>query len=179
MLPPKIVKDNFYAGYGSCSLKEVREQALWKGLKSSKLVRQSRFTFTDGHMRWLWTIRVDERANGKGRVEVTKIGPRRKHSWTPMEVKRHWHRNLSRETMARFNELTAEAGIWKFENGTWDDRESLYHHCMMLGMEQVTAEGFRYSHVNIGCNRPLKLKAPIEQIFDMAELDWDKIANRS
>ena len=176
MLPPDVAEDNFYAGFGSCALKEAKEQPLWKGLKSEKLVRQSRFTFVDGHVRWIWTIRIDERTNGKGRVEVTRIAQRKK-SLSRREVKRHWHRNISREKMAKFNALTTEAGIWKFENGTWDDQEQLYLHCITLDMEQVSAEGFRYSGVNISCNRPRKLKAPIEHVLAMAELDWDDIYN--
>ena len=149
---------------------------MWKGLKSDKLTRQSRFTFTDGHYRWLWTIRIDERANGKGRVEVTRIG-RRQKSWESMEVKRHWHRNISREKMAKFNALSSEAGIFRFENGTWDDQDEVFLHCITLAMEQISDEGFRYSNVNISCNRPKKLKATIEHVLDLSELDWDDIGN--
>ena len=180
MLPPQILQDNIYAGYGICPLKEAKEQALWKGLKNDRLVQQSRFTFTDGHYRWLWTIRIDERTNGKGRVEVTRIA-REGKSWRRMEVKRHWHRNISREKMSKFNNLAEESGLWRFENGTWDRSEDgedeLYLHCTTLAMERVNAEGFRYSNVNISCNRPRKLKAVLEHVLDLSELDWDKVYN--
>ena len=176
MLPPETVRDNFYAEFGACPLKQAKEQALWKGLKSDKLTRQSRFTFTDGHYRWLWTIRIDERANGKGRAEVTRIG-RKRNTWEGMEVKRHWHRNISRDKMAKFNALSSEAGIFRFENGTWDDQDEVFLHCITLAMEQISDEGFRYSNVNISCNRPEKLKATIEHVLDLSELDWDDIGN--
>ncbi|MEO9490847.1 MAG: hypothetical protein ABJG26_04415, partial [Marinomonas sp.] len=74
MLPPKTAELDPFAGFGVCGLKDARLQPLWKGLKSDKLQQQSRFTFVDGHGRWLWTIRIDERVNGKGRAEVTRIG---------------------------------------------------------------------------------------------------------
>lgn len=182
MLPPTTVETNYYAGFESCALKQVREQALWKGLKSDNLVQQSRFTFTDGHLRWIWTIRIDERVSGTGRIEVTRIG-RANSSRFRMEVKRHWHRGISKTKMAEFNRLASEAGIWKFENGTWDQGEEgedvLYLHCITLGMENVKPEGFRYSHVNIGCNRPAKLKATLEHVLNLSNLDWDTVYNRS
>lgn len=181
MLPPKFVEENHSAQYGMCVLHKVREQALWKGLRSDRLVRQSRFTFVDGHLRWVWTIRIDERANGKGRVEVTRIGrpanlPRNRPH-TASEINRHWHRDVSREKMAQFNALADAADIWKFENGNWDNDEKIYIHCTTLAMERVTLEGFRFSNVNISCNRPRKLVPPIEHVLEMAELDWDDVRN--
>ncbi|MEO9633218.1 MAG: hypothetical protein ABJF89_04370 [Parasphingorhabdus sp.] len=180
MLPSKIVEDNFYAGYGLCTLKQVREQPLWKGLKSDGLVQQSRFTFADGHLRWLWTIRIDERKSGAGRVEITRIG-RANGSFQRVEKKRHWHRRISKTDMTQFNQLTREADLWKFENGTWDhdeEEDAIYLHCATLDMENMSSKGFRYSNVNIGCNRPVKLQAALDHVLEISNLDWETIYDR-
>lgn len=177
MLPPEIVRDNLNAGFGSCGLEQVREQPLWKGLRSEKLVHQSRFTIAQGHLRWIWTFRIDERQNGTGRVEVTRIG--RSHgSPYRMEKERHWHRAINKKDMALFNRLTKEAGLWKFENSTWDDGDELCLHCDSLEMESVKPDGFRFSHATLGNNYSAKLRATLEHVLDISNLDWDSIYSR-
>ena len=166
---PAEVHDLTYAGWSDCFLRGVGEQPLWKGPIKRGTRQQIRFIFTDGHFRYVRVINFTELADGTGRIErktILRAGSR-------YNVEDTRRRKVSAAEVERLNDLAATSDAWKFQTGSWDGEE-VYLHCQTLDMERADPAGYRFSSVNISCNRPRKLEPLLEFITSLAGLKPDK-----
>ncbi len=166
---PADVHELTYAGWSDCFLRGVGEKPLWKGMTEPRFRQQVRFTFTDGHFRYVRVINFVELADGTGRIERKTIIPAGGRSY---EVEDRRRRKVSIADVRRLNDLAAASDAWKFQTGTWDssDGEEIYLHCQTLDMERVDPTGYRFSSVSISCNRPRKLEQLVEFVTSLAGL---------
>lgn len=157
----------FYGGWSGCDLKKLRQPALWQGLPKDT-AQVTRLTFTDGHVFFWRTVTITRQADGLGVLTVrgtsrpTSIRP-------PMPAVVRRTIKLNSDDLARIDKLAEEAGVFKFERGSWDGEE-MYMHCQALDMERVNAAGYRVSVVNIGCNQPDKLMPFVREVVRLAKM---------
>jgi hypothetical protein len=52
----------------------------------------------------------------------------------------------------------------------------MYLHCEILEMERADTSGYRYSSVNISCNRPRKLEPLLDFVTGLVGLKMDRAA---
>lgn len=165
--PEGIQARTLYTGWSDCTLKRVGEAPLWHGI-APDLKQVMRFTFADGHAMFTRVVRIEERADGTGRMTV--LGTMRRTSvHQPIRMMHSRRIKLDTARMARINQLTEATGTFAFEEGSWDGQE-IYMHCQVLDMERANAAGYRISTVNIGCNHPAKLMPLIDEIVLLANL---------
>jgi hypothetical protein len=167
MYPPEVYR-NLYAAMGDCRLRRVGERPLWKGLQRGYR-QQIRFTFNDGHSLYTKVIDFAERADGRGVIEIKTIAPDG-HRLLAVEDQRR--AGVSAADVRRLNALAAAAGVWQFSSGSWDG-EALYMHCETLDMERIDRDGYRFSNVNITCNRPNRLMPFVDLVAGLAGLKPD------
>lgn len=166
--PSEVI--NQLGGLSGCNMKKAGERPLWRGFPPS-ITQITRFVFTDGHSRYWIAVTVTENANGTAHMRVSGTKPRM--NYRSVSTRRPTRRvRLSGDEVARINELGAQAGAWTFETGTWDG-DDLYIHCQFLEMERATADMYRYSSVNISCNRPEKLMPLVNEVARLADLKAD------
>ncbi|QAY75613.1 hypothetical protein [Sphingosinicella sp. BN140058] len=167
---PAEVQDLPYAGWSDCFLRGAGEKPLWKGMIGNRARQQVRFTFTDGHLRYVRVIDFIELADGTGRIERKTILPAGDRTY---KVEKKRARTVSLADVRRLNDLAATSDVWKFETGTWDGEE-IFLHCQTLDMERTEPAGYRFSSVSISCNRPRKLEPLIEFVTSLAGLKPDR-----
>jgi hypothetical protein len=167
MLPERVVNANAYSGWSACKLRDAGEKPLWKGLpENSKQV--TRFVFTQGHGMFFRVVTITE--NLDGTAELTVFGSAGRSDARKQErpnPKRREH--LPSAEVARLNQLGNDSGVWDFEIGSWDGDE-LYMHCQVLEMERINAQDYRFSSVNIGCNKPAKLMPLVNEIVRLGKM---------
>ena len=147
-----------YNGASDCILHTVGERPLWHGIAEKSVRQKIRFTFTDGHGRYLRTLDLTEHADGSGDDDGRWV------------ISSQHSRLLSAEQVLRIDALSQAAGVWDFPVGSWDGRGSIYLHCEMLEMERATPDDYRFSSINISCNHPAKLMPLVDYITDLARL---------
>jgi len=164
IFPPDI---SIYSGWSGCALKRLNQPALWQGLPKDA-VQVTRLTFTDGHVYFFRSVTITRHADGKGVLTVlgtSRPGPAR--PTMPPVVNRKV--KLNADDLIRLDQLADQAGVFDFERGSWDGEE-LYMHCQTLDIERVTAQGYRVSVVNIGCNQPAKLMPFVREVVRLAKM---------
>jgi hypothetical protein len=168
---PADVYELTYSAWADCRLRDVGEKPLWSGVTSPRYRQQARFTFNDGHMRYTKVINFVELANGTGLIELKTIVP----YGGQLDVRDRRRLKVSAQNVLRFNELARASDAWKFETGSWDGAE-MYLHCEILEMERADTSGYRYSSVNISCNRPRKLEPLLDFVTGLVGLKMDRAA---
>lgn len=167
---PPSVEETSGGALSDCHLAAFGEMPLWKGLPNGA-TQVMRFAFTDGHGLFFRAVTIVERNDGT--AELVALGTARRTSIRTSERRLPaYRRQLSPEQVARLEKLAEEAGAWEFEVGNWDGN-ALSIHCQTLDMERANAEGYRYSTVNISCNRPAKLMPLVDEIVSLAGLKTD------
>ena len=163
-----------YNGASDCILHTVGERPLWHGIAEKSVRQKIRFTFTDGHGRYLRTLDLTEHADGSGNLVLKSIARDDDGRWV---ISSQHSRLLSAEQVLRIDALSQAAGVWDFPVGSWDGdvnskrgRGSIYLHCEMLEMERATPDDYRFSSINISCNHPAKLMPLVDYITDLARL---------
>ena len=73
---------------------------------------------------------------------------------------------MSAQDWDEIDRLAGASGTFDFDVGSWDDEE-IYLHCQSLAMERANHAGYRFSSVNIGCNRPEKLAPLVAKVIDL------------
>jgi len=163
MRPPSAERA-LYAGYGACWLRKIGKKPLWRGLARPDYRQQIRFTFAEGHMRYVRVIDFVELSTGEGRVDtVTITSP----DGRAMKTSGRARRAVSRDAVQKLNRLAEASGAWEFAVGSWDGEE-MFHHCQILDMERIDRAGYRSSTVNISCNRPSRLMPFVEHLAGLA-----------
>jgi hypothetical protein len=175
MLPPRVDESALYAGWSACTIRKWGEKPLWQGLpkRTNQFIR---FTFTPGHSQFIRVVTIRERDDGT--AVLTVFGTRsRLHYRDPVQHIRTRRVQLSAAQMDEIDKLAADAGVWDFDIGTWDqiagengDEMEIYLHCQLLEMERANAEGYRFSSVNIGCNQPRKLMPFVNEIVRLGRI---------
>jgi hypothetical protein len=156
-----------YAGYSDCRLHDAGEKPLWRGLTKPRLKQQVRLVFTNGHFAYTRVINIEQRADGSGVIRLRTL---RHDADVGVVVASRRTRRVTAEDFATLNQLADASGVWAHAVGSWDGDE-IFMHCQTLDMERVTAEGYRFSSVNIGCNKPEKLMPLIQFVTGLIGLE--------
>lgn len=168
MLPERVVSTNAYSGWSACRMRKAGERPLWKGLpENSKQI--TRFIFTHGHSLFYRVVTITENLDGTAELKVIGTAGRTdaRKPERPLPIRRQ---KLTSTDVVALNKLGAEAGAWDFEIGSWDGDE-IYMHCQLLEMERVNAQDYRFSSVNIGCNKPAKLMPLVNKIIQLGKME--------
>lgn len=172
--PDQLYDKTLYGPWSDCDLKAIGEPPLWKGLPAGTL-STIRFVFTQGHGLFFRVVTIDEHGDGSGTMRVAGQERRDRMQVAPRRMATR-HVRLSVDDMRKIKALGDQSGVWEFDVGTWDrtDDDSLFMHCQLLGMERADADGYRYSEVNIGCNKPSKLMPFVDEVVRLANLNTDE-----
>lgn len=172
IIPESVSQSSAYSGFAESRMCKAGLPALWKGLPEG-VVSTMRFTFTSGHSMFFRTVTITEFTNGKNRLEVVGGGHVKRDVRTAWQDIRPVRRKLSAEDLASIRALTEETGAFEHEIGTWDKRDNnmeIFLHCQLLEMERMDAQGYRFSSVNIGCNRPKRLMPLVDEIISRGRI---------
>jgi hypothetical protein len=165
MLPPSVEGSN-YAGYGACWLHKAGRKPMWRGLARPDYRQQIRFTFTQGHQRYVRVIDFVEFADGTGRIETLTLTP----AGGGLDKSGRRRAMVSKEDVQRLNQLAEASGTFEFEIGGWDEDE-LFMHCQTLDMERIDKTGYRSSSINISCHHPERLMPFVEHLTGLAGIN--------
>ena len=158
---PENVHDvDGYLGWSPCLLKDQGERPIWKHFPK-KQKRISRFVFLEGHNAFFRFVVVRETLDGTGEI---KTGGANNPGWRPIRLRRS---PLSAQQISELNALAARSGTWDHDVGSWDGDE-VFVDCEILEMEMATASEYKFSSVNIGCNRPEALMPFIDEVVRLA-----------
>lgn len=164
MYPKEVLERG--GGWNGCELRDMGAKALWKR-ESNEDTAVLRFTFTEGHDSFFRAVTVTQSSNGTAKLLL--LAQDRKRGSEPESWSRR--RNLSSAEVAELERLATESGTWDFDYGSWDG-DDLYVHCQLLEMERAATTGYRYSSVNLSCNRPAKLMPLVNEVVRLARLKW-------
>jgi hypothetical protein len=178
ILPPAVQQASVYSGYSGSHMCAAGLSPLWRGIifeisGAPDVFPVTRFTFTDGHAFFWRSMQVTELPGGTGMMKIVGGG------FVERSIRSEWRdialreRRLSQEQMARLNALTADTGTFDHNIGTWDLQEGgmeIFLHCQLLEMERLASRDYRFSSVNIGCNRPTKLMPLVDELIRLADI---------
>jgi hypothetical protein len=170
ILPPDVQGAAVYSGHSASRMCEAGLKPLWQGVPEGA-AQVMRFTFSSGHALFWRSVTIIQLPDGSGRMEVVGGGFERRDVRSPWVDLRPVRRRLSPEALATLAVLAEQSGTFDHEVGTWDRlREAngdaiLYLHCQTLELERANAGGYRFSSVNIGCNRPDKLMPLVDEVI--------------
>ncbi len=160
-------QDVYSAGNASsgCELKRAGEKPLWQKQKMMTADDHQifRLVFSSGRDGSFRFVTLGKHADGKaymisGGLDVQYRMPRKR-----------WLRQKNAISLAQWDEvsrLAATSGTFDHAIGTWDGDE-IYMHCQSLSLEHVDLEGYRFSSVTIGCNRPEKLVPLVDKVISL------------
>lgn len=173
LLPPEVRAGAIYAGYSESRMCAAGLKPLWHGLPGG-VERVMRFTFSSGHALFWRSVTITALPDGRGRMEVVGGGHKRRDvrsSWVDIRPVR---RRLSAETLTALTTLAEQSGTFDHAVGSWDQRAGgegeIFLHCQTLDMERADAGGYRFSSVNLGCNRPAKLMPLVDEVIRLADI---------
>jgi hypothetical protein len=173
IISPEVSASSAYSGFAESHMCKAGLPALWRGLPD-KAISVMRFTFTSGHSMFFRTVTITELADGTGRLEVVGGGFVKHDVRTPWRDIKPVRRKLSAQGLAQLRSLAEQSGAFEHEIGTWDKMEydrAIFLHCQLLEMEHADVEGYRFSSVNIGCNRPNQLMPLVDAIIAQGRID--------
>lgn len=166
ILPEQVQRQTVYSGYSTSGLCAAGQGRLWNGLPTGT-ARITRFVFSDGHAAFFRYVTITEHEDGSAELETggaeTPYG--RRHD----RVDRRRF-GLASGKVAELTQLIEAAGAFDFEVGSWDGEE-IYLHCQLLEMERADSVGYRFSSVNIGCNRPQELMPLVAEVIRLAGIE--------
>ena len=174
MLPPAVREAEAYAGYSASRMCEAGLKPLWKGVPEGA-AQVMRFTFSSGHAMFWRSVTITTLPDGSGRLEVVGGGFERRDVRSPWIDLKPVRRRLKADDIAALTALAGQSGTFDHEVGTWDRRpdgeEEIFLHCQTLELERADAAGYRFSSVNIGCNRPDKLMPLVDAVIRLADIE--------
>lgn len=169
----EVRQSSAYSGYSQSRMCEAGLLPLWRGLPD-KTASVMRFTFTSGHSMFFRTVTITEFTDGKARLEVVGGGFVKRDVRSPWQDMRRIRRKLSPDDLAEIRALADQTGAFEHEIGSWDQRpegsREIFLHCQLLEMERIDAQGYRFSSVNIGCNRPNRLMPLVDAIIERGKI---------
>jgi hypothetical protein len=173
MLPPEVGETALYAGFSESRMCDAGLKPLWQGVPDGA-EQVMRFTFSSGHALFWRSVTITQLPDGSGRLEVVGGGHGRRGARSPWVDNRKVRRRLSPEALATLTALAEQSGTFDHEVGTWDQRAEgerrIFLHCQTLELERADAEGYRFSSVNIGCNRPDTLMPLVDEVIRLADI---------
>ena len=174
MLAPAVRDGRAYAGYSASRMCAAGLKPLWHGVPDGA-AQVMRFTFSSGHAFFWRSVTITALPDGSGLMEVVGGGFERR------DVRSRWidlrpvRRRLSPEALTDLAALAEQSGTFDHAVGTWDrnaeGEEEIFLHCQLLEMERADAAGYRFSSVNIGCNRPEKLMPLVDAVIRLGGID--------
>jgi hypothetical protein len=176
ILPPNVRESAVYAGFSENRMCKAGLKPLWPGVPDGA-AQVMRFTFSSGHALFWRSVTITALPDGTGRLEVVGGGFERRDVRSPWVDLRPVRRRLSPEALATLTTLAEQSGTFDHEVGTWDRLRKangdaiLYLHCQTLELERADAAGYRFSSVNIGCNRPDKLMPLVDEVIRLGNID--------
>jgi hypothetical protein len=159
--PPEVT-----LGYSDCVLRDAVEKPLWRSALERGVLQEIRFTYTEGHLAYTNIIHVTQHVDGRAILRFRSFRRQRDGRRTLIADR---IRRLSANEVGMVDRLGTASGTWEHRIGSWDGDE-LYMHCETLDMERATSAGYRYSSVNIGCNKPEKLMPFVNFVTQLAGL---------
>ncbi len=171
---PSAVRDSLaYLGHSENRMCAAGLKPLWQGVPDGA-AQVMRFTFSSGHAFFWRSVTITALPDGSGRLEVVGGGFKRRDVRSRWVDLRPVRRRLSPEALAVLTALAEQSGTFDHATGTWDRRadgeEEIFVHCQTLGMERADAGGYRFSSVNLGCNRPAKLMPLVDEVIRLADI---------
>ena len=174
ILPPAVGESAVYSGYSESRMCEAGLKPLWHGVPEGA-TQVMRFTFSSGHALFWRSVTITQAPDGSGRLEVVGGGFKRRDVRSRWVDLRPVLRRLSAEALAALTALAEQSGTFDHAVGTWDrnadGEEELFLHCQTLEMERAVAAGYRFSSVNLGCNRPAKLMPLVDEVIRLGGID--------
>lgn len=169
LLPKNVREAAVYSGFSESRMCDAGLPPLWKGLPENT-ASVMRFTFSSGHSMFWRTVTITQLSDGSARLDVVGGDFARPDVRSPWRDLKPVRRTLSADELASVQKLASDAGAFEHEIGTWDKRPEgsteIFLHCQLLEMERVDSAGYRFSSVNIGCNRPSRLMPLVDAIID-------------
>jgi hypothetical protein len=173
LLSPEVRAGSVYAGYSESRMCAAGLKPLWQGLPEGA-VQVMRFTFSSGHALFWRSVTITALPDGSGRMEVVGGGHKRRDARSSWVAIRSVRRRLSAEALTALTTLAEQSGTFDHAVGTWDQRANgegeMFLHCQTLEMERADAAGYRFSSVNLGCNRPAKLMPLVNEVIRLADI---------
>ncbi len=173
MSPPAVGGTAAYAGYSEGRMCEAGLKPLWQGLPEGA-AQVMRFTFSSGHALFWRSVTITALPDGTGRIEVVGGGYGRRGVRSPWLDLKPVRRRLKADEMAALITLAEQSGTFDHEVGTWDRRADgeveIFLHCQTLELERADAAGYRFSSVNIGCNRPDRLMPLVDAVIRLGDI---------
>jgi hypothetical protein len=174
IFPPQVGAAAVYAGYSEGRMCEAGLAPLWQGVPEGA-ERVMRFTFSSGHSLFWRSVTITARPDGSGFMEVVGGGFQRRDVRSKWVDLRKVRRRLSAENLSRLAALAEQTGTFDHAVGTWDSSANgegeIFLHCQLLELERADAAGYRFSSVNIGCNRPARLMPLVDEVIRLAKID--------
>lgn len=173
IISEEVRASSAYSGYSESRMCKAGLPALWKGLPDNA---QSvmRFTFSSGHSMFFRTVTITQRTDGSARLDVVGGGFARRDVRTPWRDMKPVRKKLSADRFASVRTQASDAGAFDHAIGSWDQRpegsNEIFMHCQLLEMERIDATGYRFSSVNIGCNRPKRLMPLVDAVIDLGKI---------
>jgi hypothetical protein len=171
ILPPEVREGAVYAGFSERRMCQAGLEPLWQGVPEGT-AQVLRFTFSSGHALFFRSVTITALPDGSGRIEVVGGGHGRRGVRSPWVDLRPVRRRLAADEVGAIIALANQSGTFEHAVGTWDRREegAIFLHCQTLELERADAQGYRFSSVNVGCNRPAKLMPLVDAVIRLADI---------
>lgn len=173
ILPPNVRESAVYAGLSENRMCKAGLKPLWPGVPDGA-AQVMRFTFSSGHALFWRSVTITALPDGTGRLEVVGGGFERRDVRSPWVDLRPVRRRLMADDLAKLIDLANRSGTFEHAVGTWDRSVNaegeIFLHCQTLELERADASGYRFSSVNIGCNRPDKLMPLVDEVIRIADI---------
>lgn len=171
IVPPAVREAAVYAGFSEKRMCKAGLAPLWQGVPEGA-AQVLRFTFTSGHALFFRTVTITALADGSGVVEVVGGGHGQRgvrSAWVDLRPVR---RRLTAGEVAAITALATQSGTFDHAVGSWDSAEdgAIFLHCQILELELAGAAGYRFSSVNIGCNRPERLMPLVDAVIRLGDI---------
>ena len=168
IVAPDVRESAVYSGYSEGRMCEAGLKPLWQGVPEGA-AQVLRFTFTSGHALFFRSVTITALPDGSGRLEVVGGGHGRRGVRSRWVDLRPVRRRLAADEVAAIIALADQSGAFEHAVGTWDRRADgeveIFLHCQTLELERADTAGYRFSSVNIGCNRPDKLMPLVDAVI--------------
>lgn len=173
ILPPEVSETALYAGFSESRMCDAGLKPLWQGVPDGA-EQVMRFTFSSGHALFWRSVTITQLPDGSGRLEVVGGGYGRRGVRSPWVDIRKVRRRLAADDLAKLIDLANQSGTFEHAVGTWDRSVNaegeIFLHCQTLELERADAAGYRFSSVNIGCNRPPALMPLVDEVIRLADI---------